>query len=115
MLSLICLITMVFFPVEKLYYSMGYENICIFCSCDDGITIPDKCYPICGSCAATKQPIAKTLFFFLCSYDYLFFFKLLFLITIIFFFVVHCLGTLACSVSSGRKSEQANGAANRLH
>ena len=48
-------------PVEKLYYSMGYENICIFCSCDDDITIPDKCYPICGSCAATKQPIVKTI------------------------------------------------------
>ena len=37
------------------------DGICIFCSCDDGITIPDKCYPICGSCAATKQPIAKTI------------------------------------------------------
>ena len=47
-------------PVEKLYYSMGYENICIFCSCDDDIIIPDSCYPICGSCAATKQPITKT-------------------------------------------------------
>ena len=32
----------------------------IFCSCDDDIIIPDSCYPICGSCAATKQPITKT-------------------------------------------------------
>ena len=46
-------------PVEKLYYSMGYENICIYCSSEDYIIIPDKCYPICMTCADTKQPVTK--------------------------------------------------------
>ena len=42
-------------PVEKLYYSMGYEPICIYCSSEDDLDNPEECYPICASCASAKQ------------------------------------------------------------
>ena len=37
-------------PVEKLYYSMGYEPICIYCSSEDNLDIPNDSYPICEFC-----------------------------------------------------------------
>ena len=44
-------------PVEKLYYSLGYEQICIYCSSEpDDVDITEKCYPICLS---FKSPISK--------------------------------------------------------
>ena len=46
-------------PIEKLYYSMGYEQICIYCSSEDDVDIPEKCYPICASCSSFKSPITK--------------------------------------------------------
>ena len=33
-------------PVEKLYYSLGYEQICIYGSSEDDVDIPEKSYPI---------------------------------------------------------------------
>ena len=44
-------------PVEKLYYSAGFEQICVHCSSVDDL--PDKNYPICGSCSVSKQPMTK--------------------------------------------------------
>ena len=31
-------------PVEKLYYSMGYEPICIYCSSEDNLDIPNDSF-----------------------------------------------------------------------
>lgn len=45
-------------PVEKLYYSMKYDPICIYCSCEDNLTTPDNCYPLCEECKA-RPPIRK--------------------------------------------------------
>ena len=42
--------------VERLYYSMGLNT---YCSSVDDLNMPNKCYPICGSCYASKQPMTK--------------------------------------------------------
>ena len=39
-------------PVEKLYYSMGYEPICIYCSSEDNLDIP-----ICEFCKGLGKPV----------------------------------------------------------
>ena len=41
--------------VEKLYYSMGYEPICI-CSSEDNLDIPNDSYPICEFCEGLGKP-----------------------------------------------------------
>ena len=46
-------------PVERLHYSMGYEPICIQCSSEDDLKLSDNEYPICESCALSKQPVPK--------------------------------------------------------
>lgn len=46
-------------PVEKLYYSMGYEQICIYCSTEDDLDTSENYYPICVSCMSNKEPISK--------------------------------------------------------
>ena len=45
-------------PIEKLYYSARYEDICIFCAAsgDLVVTVPSSAYPICPTCATTKEP-----------------------------------------------------------
>ena len=47
--------------IEQLYYSAGYEDICIFCAatCDLGENLPSSVYPICTSCNSNKDPIQK--------------------------------------------------------
>ena len=46
-------------PVEKLYYSMGYDPICIYCSSEDELETQDNFFPICASCKTSKCPISK--------------------------------------------------------
>ena len=48
-------------PVEKLYYSMGYEQICIIIlfSTEDDLDTSENYYPICVSCMSNKEPISK--------------------------------------------------------
>ena len=46
-------------PVEKLYYSMGYEPICIYCSSEDSLDIPNDSYPICEFCKGLGKPIVS--------------------------------------------------------
>ena len=46
-------------PVEKLYYSMGYEPICIYCSREDSLDIPNDSYPICEFCKGLGKPIVS--------------------------------------------------------
>ena len=46
-------------PVKKLYYSMGFEQICIYCSTEDDLDIRENFYPICASCLSTKEPISQ--------------------------------------------------------
>ena len=35
--------------IEKLYYSAGFEPICVYCSCDQPLTSPQQ-YPQCEAC-----------------------------------------------------------------
>ena len=37
-------------PVEKLYYSMNYDPICIYCCAEENLVTKDGYYPQCGSC-----------------------------------------------------------------
>ena len=49
-------------PIEKLYYSAGYEDICIFCATLGDLVVPSSAYPmiaICPTCATTKEPVSK--------------------------------------------------------
>lgn len=46
-------------PVERLYYSLGYEPICFFCSSENDLNITDKQYPICTTCALSNKPVDK--------------------------------------------------------
>ena len=50
-----------FEPVEKLYYSAGYDPICIHCASEDATELieTDHHYPICLTCRKEKEPIAK--------------------------------------------------------
>ena len=47
--------------IERLYYSAGYEDICIFCATASDLvqSLPDSVYPICSSCQETNQPVQK--------------------------------------------------------
>ena len=47
--------------IERLYYSAGYEDICIFCATASHLvqSLPDSVYPICSSCQETNQPVHK--------------------------------------------------------
>ena len=56
-------------PLEKLYYSMNYEPICIHCCSEDNLVSVQGCYPQCESCTH-KEPVKKSLkqfFFILCN------------------------------------------------
>ena len=44
-------------PVEKLYYSMGYEPIRIYCSSEDNLDIPNDSYPFCEFCKGLGKPV----------------------------------------------------------
>ena len=46
-------------PVEKLYYSMGYDPICIYCSSEDELETREKFFPICASCKTSKCAVSK--------------------------------------------------------
>ena len=46
-------------PIEKLYYSVGYEDICIFCAASGDLVVPSSAYHICPTCATTKEPVQK--------------------------------------------------------
>ncbi len=47
--------------IEKLYYSAGYEDICIFFAATSDLVedLPSSAYPICDSCNAKKEPLQK--------------------------------------------------------
>ena len=49
-----------FDPVEKLYYSMKYDPICVYCCEDKTLTSPANCYPQCEKCNS-RPPIRKRL------------------------------------------------------
>ncbi len=81
-------------PVDKLYnYSRGYEQICIYCSSEDDVDIPEKRYPICASCSSLKSPISKQYVFsvlILPSYHSISFsFVLCALLACILMFILH--------------------------
>ena len=46
--------------IERLYYSAGYEDICIYCATTSNLvqSLQDS-YPICSSCHDTHQPVKK--------------------------------------------------------
>ena len=43
-------------PLEKLYYSMNYDLICIHCCSEDNIVSVQGCYPQCENCKH-KEPV----------------------------------------------------------
>ena len=45
-----------FDPVEKLYYSAGFEPICIYCAAE-GVEERDGFYPKCSACS--DKPLVK--------------------------------------------------------
>ena len=47
-------------PLEKLYFSMKYDPICIYCCGDKNLKSTEGYYPQCELCA-DKTPIAKSL------------------------------------------------------
>jgi len=47
-------------PLEKLYFSMKYDPICIYCCGDKNLKSTEGYYPKCELCA-DKTPIAKSL------------------------------------------------------
>ena len=67
-------------PVEKLYYSMGYDPICIYCASEDELETQEIFFPICASCKTSKCPTSKQWYFMFsfvsiltsCSYHVLF-------------------------------------------
>ena len=36
--------------IEKLYYSAGFEPICVYCGCDQPFISPQQQYPQCEAC-----------------------------------------------------------------
>ena len=46
-------------PIEKLYYSMGYDPIYIYCASEDELESQENFFPICASCKTSKRPISK--------------------------------------------------------
>ena len=57
-------------PVGKLYYSMKYDPICVFCCSADNLVFVDGCYPQCQSYKNT--PVKRRVIFtvFWCIYSY---------------------------------------------
>ena len=51
-------------PLEKLYYSMKYDPICIYCCATEDLTIADGCYPQCVQCK-DKTAMRKRVEFFI--------------------------------------------------
>ena len=48
-----------FEPIEKLYFSAGFEPICIFCAEEDVEDVEDsENYPMCSACM-DRDPIKK--------------------------------------------------------
>ena len=47
--------------VQEMYYSAGYDPICIHCASEDATELieTDHHYPICLTCRKEKEPIAK--------------------------------------------------------
>ena len=45
-------------PVEKLYCSMNYDPICIYCCAEENLVTKDGYYPQCESCR-DKVPVKK--------------------------------------------------------
>ena len=45
-------------PLEKLYFSMNYNPICIHCCSEDNLVSVQGCYPQCESCKH-KEPVKK--------------------------------------------------------
>ena len=45
-------------PVEKLYYSMNYDPICVHCCSEDNLVSAQGCYPQCAQCKH-KVPVKK--------------------------------------------------------
>lgn len=45
-------------PVEKLYYSMKYEPICMYCCGSDNLATKENCYLQCQECE-NRPPIRK--------------------------------------------------------
>ena len=37
-------------PVEKLYYSAGYNPICYYCASEEVCEVPQDVYPLCSDC-----------------------------------------------------------------
>ena len=46
------------YPVEKLYFSMNYDPICIHCCCEENLASEEGCYPQCDQCK-DRVPIRK--------------------------------------------------------
>ena len=48
-------------PIEKLYYSAGFEDICIHCAATSDLVenLPESAYPLCHLCSVNKQPSYK--------------------------------------------------------
>ena len=41
-------------------FTIEYEPICIHCSGEEDLELPEKSFPICASCvASSKQPVSK--------------------------------------------------------
>ena len=47
-------------PLEKLYYSLNKEPLCIYCCGCDDLTNPERCYPQCTDCIS-KLNISKQM------------------------------------------------------
>ena len=47
--------------IERLYYSAGYEDICIYCATTSDLAknLPPSIYPMCNNCKDEKEPIQK--------------------------------------------------------
>ena len=43
-------------PVEKLFYAMDYDPICIHCSAEEDLVTAKEYYPICESCNDSGKP-----------------------------------------------------------
>ena len=41
--------------IELPYNSAGYDNICIHCGDNEGVTVPDGKYPICAICLGNRK------------------------------------------------------------
>ena len=42
-------------PVEKLYYSMNYDRICVYCYSEDNLVSAQGCYHQCAGCKQSSN------------------------------------------------------------